>query len=82
MRMRYLVLVPAAFLLASFQDGAAVAPNLPRAQSVTTGSVQPAFIKDEHLKPVPAGQVSHPIRNMLPSVRDLAIPTRPSDPCR
>jgi murein DD-endopeptidase MepM/ murein hydrolase activator NlpD len=69
MRMRHFVLVPAAFLLASFQDGATFAPSLTHGPSVAAASVQPAFIKDEHLTPVTGGRVSHAIGNQMPSVR-------------
>ena len=72
MRMRLLALAPAALLLASFQDGAVSAPSLAR-QSVKTPSIQPAFIKDEHYRPVVGNRVSHAIRDMTPRLRTAPV---------
>src|SRR2546429_689802 len=52
--------------------GAVPAQPRPR-QSVKTPSIQPAFIKDEHYRPVVGNRVSHAIRDMTPRLRTAPV---------
>ena len=61
MQTRLLAVVAAVGVLASFQEGVALAP----AQS----SRAPLFVKDEHLKQVSGPPVTHPIADQMPKTR-------------
>jgi hypothetical protein len=62
MQTRLLSLVAAVAVLASFQQGVPV--GWARARSV-----QPSFIKDEHLTPLASPRVTHPIADQMPKIR-------------
>ena len=69
MRIRLLAIIPAVVLLSAFQDGAAVTSPWVGNRAVTNTAQQPAFIKDEHLKPLVGARVSHPFANQMPKLR-------------
>jgi len=67
MQTRLLSLVAAVALLASFQQG------VPVGWARAARSVQPSFIKDEHLKPLAGPRVTHPIADQMPKIRAGAL---------
>ncbi len=65
---RLLAAIPAALLLGGFQAGADLGPAWVYGPTLTSRVSQPAYIKDEHVRPVTGRPAVHAVRNLMPTI--------------